>query len=186
MKPIELVRRENLQRLIDEHRPPTQAAFARTIGKDKNQVSQWLGKGQSRNIKSDSAREIERICGKPEGWMDVVHAATHVAEPPAFYGSQAGRLDPANVTITARTLQVVLGRRGTTLDLSNPIHAELFCEVYEEAKAMPADDPAKATVLGAAVMDLLLKMGERDDGRSAGKSASGVGRGGGERQGAAG
>lgn len=107
-----------------------------------------------------------------------------VREPVSTYAetSQLQRLQPDNVILTVRTLQVVLGRRGVELDLTNPIHAELFCEVYQEAVALPDDDPAAAAALGATVVELAQRIGRRGDERSKAESASGAGRGGGERK----
>lgn len=68
MKPIEDVRRENLTVLIAQE--GSQAAFARRIRKDKNQVNQWLGRGSARNISAEIAREVERSYKLPKGWLD--------------------------------------------------------------------------------------------------------------------
>lgn len=116
----------------------------------------------------------ELLKGSPSG----------VREPVPTYAetSQPQRLQPDNVILTVRTLQVVLGRRGVELDLTNPIHAELFCEVYQEAVALPDDDPAAAAALGATVVELAQKIGRRSDERGKAESVSGAGRGGGERK----
>jgi DNA-binding transcriptional regulator YdaS (Cro superfamily) len=71
MEPITTIRRDNLHVLINE--AGSQAAFARKIAKDKNQVNQWLGRANSRDMSSTIAREIECICGRPDGWMDHPH-----------------------------------------------------------------------------------------------------------------
>lgn len=68
MRPISDIRRDNLAILVGAE--PSQAAFARKIGKDKNQVNQWLGRAGSRNLSSETAREIESKLAKPAGWMD--------------------------------------------------------------------------------------------------------------------
>lgn len=68
MKPIEEIRRDRLAVLVAGE--ASQASFARKIGKDKNQVNQWLGRAGSRNMSAETAREIERKCAKPPGWMD--------------------------------------------------------------------------------------------------------------------
>lgn len=68
MKAIEQVRRENLERLVVDH--GSQAELARVIGKDKNQINQWLGRKGSRNLSATSARSIEKKVGKPSGWLD--------------------------------------------------------------------------------------------------------------------
>lgn len=84
MKPVELIRRENLDLLVRE--AESQAAFARTVGKDKNQINQWLGRSGSRNISTPTARLIEEKTGKPKGWLDQDRDALHAA-------SQATGLD---------------------------------------------------------------------------------------------
>jgi DNA-binding transcriptional regulator YdaS (Cro superfamily) len=68
---IEDIRRDNLVRLSGVW--GSQAALARAIGKDKNQVNQWLGKGTRRNLSSIQARNIESRLSLPRGYMDKVH-----------------------------------------------------------------------------------------------------------------
>lgn len=72
MKPIEQIRRERLAELVKEE--GGQAALARKIGKDKNQINQWLGNAGSRNLSASTARLIEAKCLKPSGWMDTDQA----------------------------------------------------------------------------------------------------------------
>lgn len=74
-------RRQNLATLIE--RAGGQAALARKIGKDKNQVNQWMGRAGKRNISDASARQVETAMGLPEGWLD--HGQGGAQEPPATY-----------------------------------------------------------------------------------------------------
>lgn len=71
MATINETRRLRLQLWIDEH-GGNQAALARTINKSTVQLNQWLGTGKqgNRNISTTSARRIEKIGGKPHGWLD--------------------------------------------------------------------------------------------------------------------
>lgn len=62
------IRRANLRLLVAKE--PKQAVFARKIGKDPRQVSQWLGKAGARNISDATAREIEEALRLPRGHMD--------------------------------------------------------------------------------------------------------------------
>lgn len=74
MQTIDDTRHERLLQLIEEHR--TQAALAKVIGKSPAQISQWVNRspnsktGKPRVMDSATARDIERACGKPQGWMD--------------------------------------------------------------------------------------------------------------------
>jgi hypothetical protein len=84
MRKIEDVRRDNLARLREELGSVN--ALVERTGKAQSQISQWLnasaksGSGKPRNISSDSCREIERACDKPDGWMDVEHTGVAAAE----------------------------------------------------------------------------------------------------------
>lgn len=73
MKTTPEIRLENLNRLIAEEGKA--AAFARKIGKDPRQVSQWRGRKGSRNVSDPIAREIEAALGLKRGWMDKDHSS---------------------------------------------------------------------------------------------------------------
>lgn len=74
---IDYVRRSNLAALARES--GSIRRFAEKIGKDPSQISQWINAapdsrtGRPRGIRSTTCRDIERLIGKPEGWMDVDH-----------------------------------------------------------------------------------------------------------------
>lgn len=74
MKFIDDIRRENLQALAEE--VGGVAALARTLERSESQVSQWIRgaahsvTGRRRGMKSETARWIEVIVRKPEGWLD--------------------------------------------------------------------------------------------------------------------
>jgi hypothetical protein len=103
MKLLADIRRENFEALAQE--AGSQAALARRIGKDKNQVNQWLGRGKARNMSSESAREIESAMLKPHGWMDQDRSATlgriGEAEPPSY----APRLNHGTLSASIRFLE---------------------------------------------------------------------------------
>lgn len=71
---IEAVNRERLALLIKE--AGSQRALSEKTGKSPAQISQWLNaskdskSGKPRAMDSATRRELERKCGKPEGWMD--------------------------------------------------------------------------------------------------------------------
>ncbi len=72
-------RRQNMALLVAEH--GGQAAVAARIGRDRNQVYQWVLPEESkaaRGIGDAMAREIEAAFGLPVGWMD---AEREEAEP---------------------------------------------------------------------------------------------------------
>ena len=71
MKPISDIRREKLAQIIAE--TGSQSAVASALGKDKNQIYQWLldpVQPGARNIGTSSARAIESTFKKPSGWLD--------------------------------------------------------------------------------------------------------------------
>lgn len=83
-------RRQNLAKLVA--REGGQAAFARRVDKNKNQVNQWLGRAGTRNMSDATARDIEAALHLPTGWLD--QPSTRVEEPLAAYGDdRVGRLE---------------------------------------------------------------------------------------------
>lgn len=71
MKPVSDNRRENLGHLVK--RAGGQVAFANLIGKDRNQIGQWLmdpSATGARNIGNASARQIENALGLAVGSLD--------------------------------------------------------------------------------------------------------------------
>lgn len=74
MQTVDEIRLERLLMLISEHR--TQAKLAKVINKSPAQISQWVNKspnsksGKPRVMDGTTARDIEKACGKPVGWMD--------------------------------------------------------------------------------------------------------------------
>lgn len=76
---IDEIRRANLRTLANE--VGGGGKFAKLIEKNPSQVSQWIrglqnsGTGRPRGMRADSCREIEKKCGKPDGWLDQYHGA---------------------------------------------------------------------------------------------------------------
>lgn len=67
-------RRKNLAALVAEANG--QAKLAAMLGRDRNQVWQWLldqDKRAARAIGDKIAREIEQKTGKPSGWLDAIN-----------------------------------------------------------------------------------------------------------------
>lgn len=122
MRPIDQIRRDRLQELVKE--AGGQSALASRIGKDKNQVYQWLadpGEAQSRNIGTRSARAVEAAMGKPEGWMDRDASPGHV--------SQSWRPDPAILVQTQEFLEAAFAFQGKRFEMARD--ADLFADAYE-------------------------------------------------------
>lgn len=71
---IEEIYRARLRMLASE--AGTQTALAEKIQKSPSQLAQWINAskdsktGKPRTLSRAAAREIERKCGKPDGWMD--------------------------------------------------------------------------------------------------------------------
>ncbi|PJK00816.1 hypothetical protein CO641_02270 [Lysobacteraceae bacterium NML91-0213] len=89
MHDIDEIRRANLAILVREF--GSVAAVARLADRTPSQVSQWLNgsknsaTGKPRGMLKDTARYIERVTGKPEGWLDTFHSGpgeTGAQEPP--------------------------------------------------------------------------------------------------------
>lgn len=78
MKTIDEIRKENLAILVKDHGGV--GKLADVLERSSSQVSQWLNSskasasGKPRRFNSDSARYIEKMCGKPEGWLDTANA----------------------------------------------------------------------------------------------------------------
>lgn len=77
MENISTVEENRRQRLIElENEFGSQVALAEKIGKSAAQISQWknasryTGSTKRRVMERSTARHIEKMTGKPEGWMD--------------------------------------------------------------------------------------------------------------------
>lgn len=79
MKLIDEIRRENLAKLRADL--GGLGSLAEKLERSDSQVSQWInasensGTGKPRGMRSETARYIERLCGKSVGWMDTDHSS---------------------------------------------------------------------------------------------------------------
>lgn len=77
VRTIDQIYRENLRLLVQE--AGSQVKLAAKSGKSAAQISQWLNAstdpktGKPRAMSRGTARELERACDKPEGWMERPH-----------------------------------------------------------------------------------------------------------------
>jgi hypothetical protein len=156
MKPIEDVRRENLLTLVKKE--GSQAAFARKIDKDKNQVNQWLGRANARNISADSARDVERAFGLAPGWLDTPRSKDERQEI-AGRESQVERIDADKLGASIQALRQVAKNLEVPYDPET--HPGATAAVYELALALSAA-PSQAEVIdfGAKVAEILLRRGK--------------------------
>lgn len=78
MKPIDEIRRDNMTQLLSEFGGIS--GLSRKLERSESQVSQWVRgaahsvTGKKRGMKTDTARWIEVITEKPEGWLDADHS----------------------------------------------------------------------------------------------------------------
>ena len=129
MKTIQEIRRARLTELVE--REPSQAAFARKICKDKNQVNQWLGKGSVRNISHDLARMVEKTYRLPVGWLDQPEQSHGLRESGGSYTVDSKK-DAENLRKAIKWLEnqfIVLGVRFKAAD-----SADLILEVFNAYK----------------------------------------------------
>ena len=131
VRPIADIRRSNFALLAEQAggRP----AIAAKLGKDPNQVDQWLmdpARKAARNIGSRSARMIEQAFTRPAGWLDHEHAesdgSANLERAPQ---SQPVKLDPATMLSALKYLE----RRARECNRSfDPFaDADLLCWAYE-------------------------------------------------------
>lgn len=168
MKPITQVRRERLQELVLE--AGSQVAVALRIGKDKNQIYQWLlspGEPGARNVGSASARVLEVAFAKPEGWMDSdPEAFSSAAESSRNYDyrqSRATRPTPAILAEAVKVIEIDEAVNGTYPPLK---HAELLLELCDR---LAAGEDAMRLI---ATMTKLRQQGE-ENGKEAGAGRHG-------------
>lgn len=137
MKPITQVRRERLQELVLE--AGSQVAVALRIGKDKNQIHQWLldpGREGARNIGSKSARVLEAAFAKPEGWLDSdPEAFSSVSEPSPIHDYRQSRAARPTAPILAQAVQIMDIDEEVNGPYPGLKHAELLLELCDRLAA---------------------------------------------------
>lgn len=80
------VRQQRVRELIEKEFGGSQAAFAKAVDRSDNYISRMLSRGPNRKgIGEDLAREIEKLCNKPRGWLDGEADAVRDA-PSTLYG----------------------------------------------------------------------------------------------------
>jgi hypothetical protein len=133
VRAISDIRRLNLQALVDE--AGGQQALATKIERDRNQVWQWLlaeGSPGARNLSHQTAREIERKCARPEGWLDQQHPANRIGETSSpSYSSQSTRFDPEIILESHKLLREAYASANRTYDIE--AEPDLFAMVLQVA-----------------------------------------------------
>jgi hypothetical protein len=125
MKTINEIHRKNLQALVAEF--GTVAAVAELIGCSSSQYSQWLtgsknsGTGKPRGLGPNSARRIEKACGKLKGWMDADHEVgtiPHIHSVPPREGALVDTVADATrlACESAGEIRTLIAYRLATLD----------------------------------------------------------------------
>lgn len=162
MKPVSQIRRSRLLELIKE--AGSQVAVGEKIGKDKNQIHQWLlpedARG-ARNLGNSSARQLETAFNKPQGWMDTPDEGfSGLREPSPNYHTQQSYgvgLNPATIKTVHEMLRWRFDYEGQQYSIESL--PELFSLAYQAAVSGTDFDKA---ALKAAVDQALLK--GREDG----------------------
>jgi transposase-like protein len=146
MKSIVEVRQGRLAQLVRE--TGGQAALATKIGKDKNQIYQWLrpeGSRYYRALSGEVAREIELACGKATNWMD---SDTDPSAP-----SQPAGLDIGKLTLV---LAVVDGAiEDSKKRVPGEFKARMIKRVYESQHALTADSAGAVREALAVLLETL-------------------------------
>jgi hypothetical protein len=159
MASIRRIRQMNLETLVARARG--QKALADLIGKDKNQIYQWLlpedAEG-ARGIGHKSARLLEAAFGLPEGWLDVESGST--SQPVSINRKTLG-----NALRIAAAFVEIMG-----LPPEKALDPEILGSAYDVAAADRAGDESllgSTKKLAAVIRE---REGEADDER--GKSAT--------------
>lgn len=154
---------ERIKQLLDAGKPRlTQLGLAKACGRSQPSISQWFNDSDSKPattmIMGDNLVAAAEYLGTTPEWI-------MTGKGPAGRVSQSGRLDPVNVSITITALLVVLRRRdkSASLDLQDPIDAELFCQAYAELEKLEGT-PGSDVAAGAVIADLAAIREERRNG----------------------
>ncbi|QWF19273.1 hypothetical protein [Lysobacter capsici] len=160
------VRKRNIELLVAQSGGPTE--FARTIGREQVQVSQWLG---GKNIGDRLARDIEAKLGKDSGWLDSPQWASASSDSgnstaTEVTPSQPERLDDEKLAASIEWLQGLFNTWRRDFD---PVkHARLIAAVYAELTT-----PAKPNLvrLSLAIAEELDQESEQNDRQSKARRA---------------
>jgi hypothetical protein len=109
MQTISDIRRTNLRAVIDADFEGVPARLARAIGCQPTSISRLYSDAPSaRNMGDKMARDIERVAGRPEGWMDNIHDTELEPMAKAWFD-----LTPAERQAALAFLDALKARRGT-------------------------------------------------------------------------
>lgn len=101
------IRKENLRQLIDDFpiAPGNRAAWCRHYGLDPLQIGHYFTKSKNaRKMGERKAREIEALCGKKPGWMDLdAESQFLIKEDTAEYKIEQN-IESANLSLEASQL----------------------------------------------------------------------------------
>lgn len=87
------IRKENLRVMIEQ--AGGRQAFLAKVGRSDSQISQLLSNsGKARNIGNELARDFERLCGYPEGFMDSRRPLYSVQNPDGSVIYKRTRMGP--------------------------------------------------------------------------------------------
>jgi hypothetical protein len=161
MKPIHQIRRERLAELVQK--AGSQVAVADAIGKNKNQVGQWLrqpGTPGARNMGNASARKLETAFAKPEGWLDTPaegFIGNPEQSPDLHPESYPSRLPPATIKTVHEMLRWRFDYEGQQYNIE--AMPELFSLAFQAA--LSGTDSDKAALKAA--VDQALNRGRVED-----------------------
>lgn len=147
MRPTSEIRRARLLELVEE--TGAQVAVADRLGKNKNQVYQWLldpDKPGARNISDASAREIETVFSKPRGWMDTdpAQSGRWTANDRPSGESPAARLDQSIIgSAVALARAMVVTALGKSADFDPHGDIPLFVAAYDLVAVPSAEGRAR-------------------------------------------
>jgi hypothetical protein len=117
MKPVANIRRDRLAALVRENGKAVDVA--KRANKDPRQISAWL-KG-IKKISDPSARELERACLKPSGWLDHEGEDSATTADQPSQSSQYGRTDRQKMSDAIRLLQELAELQGVPDLVFDPV-----------------------------------------------------------------
>jgi DNA-binding transcriptional regulator YdaS (Cro superfamily) len=143
MRTVAEIRREKLDLLVLE--AGSQRKLAQRIGKDPKQVNQWFGKGTARNISAATCREIERLMGRPDGWMDTPEGE------PAGASRAAARADTQRMDDAEYEIDGIKAVMTTFMQIASEMMPGVASALAARLRALPVAPLAEQLVIDAAV-----------------------------------
>lgn len=128
MRTLKETRRLRLLELIKE--AGGQAELVNRLNKDRRQVSAWKTAGKG--ISDETAREIERVCRKPLGWMDGDSSGSAVTQKSGVVSDigALSHLATPDPDIVAEAERWVRFEEGAGRSYTAPERARRFAELY--------------------------------------------------------